>query len=49
MRRRRRLSQEDFLNTSRKLSKENFRKLMDILMQDGPRIEYRNPEKWRNY
>lgn len=49
MERRRRLSRENFLNMNKKLSKEEFRKLMDVLMQDGPRIEYRNPEKWRNY
>jgi len=34
---------------NKKLSKKDFRNLMDILMQDGPKIEYRNPEKWRNY
>jgi len=49
MRRRRRLSREEFLNMNKKLSQEDFRKLMDILMQDGPRIAYRNPEKWRDY
>lgn len=48
MRRNRRLSREDFLNGSERLSKEDFRKLMDILMQDGPKIQYRHPEKWRN-
>jgi len=48
MGRRRRLSRKTFLNVN-KLSNEDFRKLMGILMQDGPRIEYRNPEKWRNY
>jgi hypothetical protein len=31
------------------VSKEDFIKLMDALMQNGPKIEYRNPEKWRNY
>ena len=46
---RRRLSREDFLNMNKKLSREDFRKLMDILMPDGPKIEYRNPDKWRNY
>jgi len=49
MSKRRRMSREDFLNKSERLSKEDFRKLMDILMQDGPRIKYGNPEKWRNY
>ena len=49
MSRRRRMSRENFLNMSERLSKEDFRKLMDILMKDGPRIEYKNPEKWRNY
>jgi hypothetical protein len=49
MTRRRRMSREDFLNMSGRLSKEDFRKLMDILMQEGPRIKYKNPEKWRNY
>jgi len=43
------LSREGFLYMNKKLSKEEFRSLMDMLMQDGPRIEYRNPEKWRNY
>jgi hypothetical protein len=49
MRRRRRMSRENFLNMSERLSKEDFMKLVDILMQDGPRIKYRTPEKWRNY
>jgi hypothetical protein len=49
MRRRRRISREEFLKMNKKLSKVDFRKLMDILMQDGPKIEYRHPEKWRNY
>jgi len=49
MSRRRRLSREEFMNLNKRLSKEDFRKLMDILMQDGPKIEYRNPDKWRNY
>ena len=49
MSRRRRLSRDDFLNMNKKLSKKDFRKLMDILMQDGPKIEYKNPDKWRNY
>jgi len=49
MRRRRRLSREELLKTNKKLSKEDFWKLMDILMQDGPKIEYKNPDKWRNY
>ena len=47
MRRRRRLSRKDFLSLDKKLSNEEFRKLMDILMQGGPKIEYRNPEKWK--
>ena len=46
---RRRFSRDDFLNMNKKLSKQDFRKLMDILMQDGPKIEYKNPDKWRNY
>jgi len=49
MSRRRRLSREDFPNMNKKLSKEDFRKLMDILLQNGPKIEYKNPDKWRNY
>jgi len=49
MGRNRRVSREDFLNGSKRLSKEDFRKLMDILMQDGPKIQYKHPEKWRNY
>jgi hypothetical protein len=36
MRRRRRLSRDDFLKT------------YDIIRQDGPKVEYRNPDKWRN-
>lgn len=36
MKRRRRLSREDFLKT------------LDVIMQDGPKVEYRNAEKWRN-
>jgi|GEM_PF-5064833 len=34
---------------SKRLSREDFRKLMDILIQDGPKVEYRYPEKWGNY
>jgi hypothetical protein len=49
MQRRRRLSREEFLNMNKKLSNEEFRKLMDTLMQDGPRIEYRHPDKWGNH
>ena len=47
MGRRRGLSRQDFLSMNKKLSKEDFRKLMDILLQDGPKIEYRNPDRWR--
>jgi hypothetical protein len=36
MRRRRRLSQEDFL------------KALDSIRQDGLQVEYKNPDKWRN-
>jgi hypothetical protein len=35
MQRRRRLSREDFLKT------------LDIIMQDGPKVEYRKPDRWR--
>ena len=48
MRRRRRLPSKEFLNSDKKASGEDFKKLIDTLMQDGPRIEYRNPDKWRD-
>jgi len=37
------------MSMDKKLSNEQFRKLMGVLMQDGPRIGYRSPDKWRNY
>jgi hypothetical protein len=49
MGRRRRLSRKDFLGMNKRLSREDFRKLMDILMQEGPKVEYRDPDRWRNY
>jgi hypothetical protein len=35
-------------SVTKRLSREDFRRLMDILLQAGPRIEYRFPDNWRN-
>jgi len=37
------------LSVGKRLSREDFRKLLDVLIQDGPRVEYRCPDKWGNY
>jgi hypothetical protein len=37
------------LSMDEKLSSWEFMKLWEWLMQDGPKIEYRSPDKWRGY